>query len=60
LHGRDETRRVRRDLEDQAGSAMALVAQLGDARAARGDEAVLARDEKRVQQQETCDREELK
>ena len=60
LHRGDEPRRVRGDLEDETGAAVALVAQLGDPRAARRDEAVLGRHEKRVQQQETCDREKLK
>ena len=35
------------------------IAELGDARAARRDEAVLGRDEERVQQEQACDREEL-
>ena len=42
-----------------ACAPVALVAQLGDAGAASGDEAVFGRDEERVQQEQRGDREEL-
>ena len=50
LHGGDEARRLRRDRENRARAAVALALQLANARAARGDEAVLGRDEEPVQQ----------
>ena len=59
LHGGDEVVRVGRDAQDRACAPVALVAQLGDSRAARGDEAVLGRDEERVQQEQRGDREQL-
>ena len=59
LHRGDEPRRVGGDAKDDARAAVALVAELRDARAARRDEGVLGRDEERVQQEQACDREEL-
>ena len=59
LHRGDEARRVRRDVQDEARAAVALVAELGDAGATRRDEAVLGRHEERVQQEEPCDRDQL-
>ena len=52
LHRGDEARRPRDDLEDVAGAAVALLLQLDDLRPARGHEAVLGRDEERVQEQQ--------
>ena len=60
LHGRDESRRVRGDAQDDAGPTASLVAELGEARASRGDQGVLGRDEERVQQEQASDCEELK
>ena len=59
LHGGDEPRWVGRDLEDGAGAATPLLFELRDPGAARGDEAVLGRDEEGVQQDENADCEEL-
>src|SRR5262249_34946024 len=59
LHGGDEAVRVGRNAQDRACAAVALVAELSDACAARRDEAVFGRDEERVQQQQREDREEL-
>ena len=50
LHGRDEARRIARDPQHGTRAAVALVLQLHDPRAARGDEAVLGRHEERVQE----------
>ncbi len=55
LHGGDEVVRVGRDAQDRASAPVALVAQLGDARAACGDEPVFGRHEERVQQQQRDD-----
>src|SRR5579862_6992277 len=52
LHCGDEPRRVARDAPHRARAAVALVLELEDARAARRDEAVLGRDEERVQEDE--------
>ena len=59
LHRGDEPRRVGGDAQDVARAPVALVLQLDDARAARGDEAVLGRDEEGVQQDENADCDEL-
>ena len=59
LHGGDEVVRVGRDAQDRACAPVALVAQLGDARAASGDEPVFGSDEERVQQEQRGDREQL-
>ena len=59
LHRGDEAVRVRRDAQDGACAPVALVAELGDARSARRDEAVFGRDEERVQQEQRGDREQL-
>ena len=48
-----------RDAQHVARTPVALVVQLDDARAARGDEAVLGRDEEGVQQDENADCDEL-
>ena len=59
LHRRDELRRVARDPQHRAGAAVALVVELDDARAPRGDERVLGRDEEAVEQHEQPDGKQL-
>ena len=59
LHRRDEARRIARDAQHVARAPVPLVVQLDDARPSCGDEAVLARDEERVQQDQNRDTEEL-
>src|SRR4051812_15854087 len=52
LHRRDEARWVARDAQHEPRAAVALVLELHDPRPARRDEAVLGRDEERVQEQQ--------
>ena len=52
LHRGDEARRVARDAQHGSGAAIALVLELHDPRAPRGDEPVLGRDEERVQEEQ--------
>ena len=59
LHRGDEPPRVRRDPQDVARPLVPLVLQLDDPRAPRRDEAVLRRDEERVQQDQDSDPAEL-
>src|SRR6185437_13747491 len=58
-HGGDEARRIGGDPQHRAGSLVALMLELHDPRAPRGDEAVLGRDEERVQEDEARDSEQL-
>ena len=48
------------DAQDDAGPTASLVAKLGEARASRGHQGVLGRDEERVQQKQASDRKKLK
>jgi len=59
LHRRDEARRVARDAQHVARSAVALMVELDDPRAPGRDEAVLGRDEERVEQDQDCNADEL-
>ena len=55
LHGRDEARRPRDDLQHVRARAIALLLKLDDLRPARRHEAVLRSHEKRVQEQQPGD-----
>src|SRR4051812_50014614 len=59
LQRRDEVRRIGGDAQHVASPPVALMLQLDDAGPTRGHEAVLGRNEERVQQDENADREEL-
>ncbi len=59
LHRGDEARRVARDPQHVARAPVALMVQLDDPRAPGRDEAVLGRDEERVEQDQDCNADEL-
>jgi hypothetical protein len=59
LHRCDEPRRVGDDSLDRAGTAVALLGELLNPRPSRGDERILGRDEKSVDQNQRRDAEEF-